>query len=235
MFRNFYERYKDLPFWKRALLVFFLSGSYFSFDLLTKTEALEQEKSEQEERFFAQRKKLTKTLLEVKRLPGIKKNLIEAELEFSRSKKRLPDDFHIENLLETFSSIAKKNRLALDLFDPGIPSKEEESYTYISLPISVIVTGEFYHIVKFMESVLNQDQFLEIRNYKMDLELGTSSQALEGGRTLTESEKQHQARKDSKIRLEATIYAFRSLSEKEFNRVNEKDIKTNKKKKRLRK
>jgi hypothetical protein len=83
-----------------------------------------------------------------------------------------------------------------------------------------------------MENVLNQDQFLEIRNYKLDLVLGPSEK--KEGENTSESEKQHTDRKNSKIKLEASIYAFRSLSEKEFNSVNAQDVKTNKKKNKIR-
>ncbi len=232
MFKQLYERYKNLVFLKRALIVFLVSGSYFAFDLFTKIEALDIEKKEIEDKLFSEKNNLNKVLLEIKRLPGIKEDLVQAEKNFTISKKRLPDDFYVERLLETFSSLAKKDGLTLDLFDPGIPMKEEESYTYISLPISVVLTGEFYHIVKFMENVLNQDQFLEIRNYKLDLVLGSSERKEAGN--ISESEKQHADRKNSKIKLEASIFAFRSLSEKEFNSVNAQDVKTNKKKNKIR-
>lgn len=231
MIQNLYEKYKNLNLLRRLMIVFLVAGGGAGYKFLTDFEALELDGQEKKKNLIEIEKKLSQVLLESKRIPKMRQSLIKAEILFEESKNRLPDQFFIDRTLQTISTLAKDAGLNLKLYDPGTPQKEEGSYTFISLPISLVLTGKFKGVIEFMERVLNLDQLLEIRSYKLELTFPPKEKS-KTGKSLTEEELQQQKRENSEILFEAELFAFRSLSEQEFKKITGSGAKTNKRRSR---
>ena len=231
MIKNLFEKYKNLDFLRRLLLLILISGGIVSYKLWEEYSALEISQEEKNDELRSRKKSLSKVLLEAKRIPKMKASLIRAEVLFEESKKRLPDQFFIDKTLEIISTFAKRTGLNLKLYDPGVPQKEEGSYTFISLPISIILSGKFENIIHFMEEILNLDQLLEIRNYKMELNFPEKSSE-KNEEEKSKLQQQESDRNKSEIIFEAELFAFRSLSEQEFKKISKSPSKKNRRKKR---
>lgn len=233
MIKNFLEKYKNLNFIQRFFVVIIIIGGLSSYYTWTLIEDLKIKKTTASESLDEKKNKLSKVIIESKRIPKMKRSLIKAEILFNNSKNMLPDKFYIDETLDKISNLAKSSGLNLKLYDPGVPQKEEGSYTFISLPTSIIVVGDYNNIMKFMEHILNLEQLLEIRNYKLELVFSESKLTKsDTDKEISESEIQNFARNNSKVILEAELYSFRSLSEQEFKNISKTGNKKNKRKKR---
>lgn len=146
-----------------------------------KTKNLKSENNNLEQKVFMLKSKVS--VLDTVKL-GMKKKekqMRELEEEFYRLKKRVPETDEISKIIRYLAKAEKMNYL--------IKEVDEKNYikhkTYTEIPMSVFLSGDFYHAYDFIKAIENTDRFFlingvtftsnEERNGNVDVTLNLSA------------------------------------------------------------
>ena len=115
-----------------------------------------------------QHKKLTQELQTTRKkallLPGLKKKMEEAKVQFQIVKKTLPEKEDIPSLLTSISQAGRDSGLDFLLFKPN---KEVHKGFYAEIPVSINVTGNYHNLAMFFDKVAALSRIVNIRDIKI--------------------------------------------------------------------
>jgi type IV pilus assembly protein PilO len=140
--------------------IFILIAGYAYLLYLPKQENINQ-LSEQAEKLTA---KLQATKKKARLLPGLKKKMEEAKVQFQIVKKTLPEKKDIPSLLTSISQAGRDAGLEFLLFRPN---KEVRKGFYAEIPVSINVTGNYHNLAIFFDRVAALSRIVNIRNIKI--------------------------------------------------------------------
>lgn len=158
-------KYKGLPFWARALLMFItglIPGIYYYLD---EGQGFEDKLTEITTQETAARSEFENARQKKSDLPKLEEKLAFTEEQLNKAKRLLPDRYIIEDILEKTASIALKTNILLERFKPlNEIGHESEGYRYVELPIETQVTGEYQNIATFFDRIAHLETTIFIRN-----------------------------------------------------------------------
>ncbi len=121
-------------------------------------EIIKSENNNLEQKVFMLKSKVS--VFDTVKLGMIKKekNMKELENEFYRLKKRVPETDEISQIIKSLAKAEKMNYL--------IKQVDEKNYikhdVYTEIPMSVFLSGDFYHAYDFIKTLENTDRFFLI-------------------------------------------------------------------------
>ncbi len=128
-----------------------------------KTRKLKNENNMLEQKVFMLKSKVS--ILGTVKLGMQKKlsQLKELESEFYNLKKRVPDSDEIAKIIKTLAKAEKMNYLIREV--------DEKNYikhkNYTEIPISIFLSGDFYHGYHFIKSIEKSDRFFLVNGLTM--------------------------------------------------------------------
>ena len=166
------QKYRDTSLWKRgfilgvicllpALSELLQTGQ----DLLSTQNLLAGQKLIIENKFKEAMKRKNE-------IPQLEELLSKTQSEMEAARKALPDDFHMDQVLEKTSILAEDNNVMLANFTPGSEHPSDTVFKYMELPIKIQATGSFGNVVKFFDRIVHMDLLAHIRD--LDIRLDTS-------------------------------------------------------------
>ncbi|MFH2067697.1 MAG: type 4a pilus biogenesis protein PilO [Pseudomonadota bacterium] len=97
-------------------------------------------------------------------LPGLKKKMEEAKVQFQIVKKTLPEKEDIPSLLTSISQAGRDAGLDFLLFKPNA---EVRKGFYAEIPVSINVTGNYHNLAMFFDKVGALSRIVNIRDIKI--------------------------------------------------------------------
>ncbi len=88
--------------------------------------------------------------------------LLEKQLEELKAK--LPSEAEMDKLLITITELGRDNGIAFNTFQPG---KETSAQLYSRVPINMKFLGNFFHILRFFDTVAKLDRIVNMRSMSM--------------------------------------------------------------------
>ncbi len=128
-----------------------------------KTKRLKNENNVLEQKVFMLKSKVS--ILGTVKLGMQKKlsQLTELENEFNNLKKRVPDSDEVAKIIKTLARAEKMSYLIREV--------DEKNYikhkTYTEIPISISLSGDFYHGYHFIKSIEKSDRFFLVNGLTM--------------------------------------------------------------------
>jgi type IV pilus assembly protein PilO len=183
------------PNWFRWLMVVLVSGGllwggykYF-IEPEQNTLAKLERKENQLKKVYLDKKEL------VVNLPAYKEQMVEIRDRFGVVLRQLPDKTEVPALLIDISQAGLSRGLRFSQFKPGNPRREE---FYITLPVSVTVSGRFHQLAEFISDLAGLPRIVTLGNMKI---------WRQQGRTLT---------------MQALLYTYQYLEESDVKQQNKK-------------
>lgn len=137
-------------------------------EITMKTSELDAAKA----RFEGMRKQANK-------LGDLEEQLAFTEAQMEEARKRLPDDFRVEDFLAKLATFATVNQALMTEF---VPAQKVETvgttYKYEELPINVKFEGAFEQVVSFLDAISHLQTMVHIRDINMT---GTATSAIKKG------------------------------------------------------
>ena len=183
------------PNWFRWVMIFLISGGLLwgGYKYFLEPEQNALARLERKER------QLKKTYLEKKELvvnlPAYKEQMVEIQDRFGVVLKQLPDKTEVPALLIDISQAGLSRGLKFSQFKPGNPRREE---FYITLPVSVTVSGRFHQLAEFISDLAALPRIVTLGNMNI---------TRESGRTL---------------RMQAQLYTYQYLEESDVKQQDKK-------------
>ncbi len=213
------ERYKMLPMWARLLvaaliglipggLIYYDEGDTLQAQLVTSQGNEEGARAKFEE---ARRQKAN--------LPQLEEQLEFTDQQLTKAKKRLPDSYRIEDVLQKTATIAKEVGVRMAKFDPGAEIPHRDSYRYVEMPIKTELSGRFAEVVAFFDRVVHLESSIFLQRIVLERAKLTASGDNEvrsvdtNGKTPFQIAKE--SRQDLKIKATFDLVIFRGMSEAE--------------------
>jgi len=140
--------------------IFLLVAIYAYVLYLPKQEKI-NELSEQHEKLT---RDLQATRKKARLLPGLKKKMKEATVQFQIVKKTLPEKGDIPSLLTSISQAGRDAGLEFLLFRPNA---EVRKGFYAEIPVSIKVTGNYHNLAIFFDRVAALSRIVNIRDIKL--------------------------------------------------------------------
>lgn len=97
-------------------------------------------------------------------LPGLKKKMEEATVQFQIVKKTLPEKEDIPSLLTSISQAGRDSGLDFLLFKPNA---EIYKGFYAEIPVSIKVVGNYHNLAMFFDKVASFPRIVNIRDIKL--------------------------------------------------------------------
>ena len=164
------EKIEALPKNQRILIfcgVFVvLIGAFVYFSFLPKYKTID--------RLEAQYQQLEAELAAVKkdaqRREKFLKKYAEAQKQFKKVMRQLPEKKEIPNLLASISSSGQDSGLEFALFEPKPENKKD---FYAEIPVSVKVSGSYHNVAMFFDKVSRLSRIVNIDNISITAQKGT--------------------------------------------------------------
>ena len=161
------ERYKSMSVTKRAVIVALLGLIYPAYiyyerglNLTEQLEDSQRKKESLEKQYQVAKKKNTELpLLEEKF------NLVTEELR--QAQEKLPNNFFMDDILHSIATVAKEVGVKMSSFTPQKEITKKGAHTYVELPISVRLVGQYNQIAGFFDRVVNLEKIVHLRNISM--------------------------------------------------------------------
>jgi Tfp pilus assembly protein PilO len=110
---------------------------------------------------------LKKLIEQKKNAPRLEEQLKFTEGELASAKKRLPDEYFLDQMIQKIGLSARNAKVTLKLFTPGQESVVGGEVQYVEMPIAISLVGTYSGIAQFADSIVHYDTMLNLRN--MDL------------------------------------------------------------------
>jgi type IV pilus assembly protein PilO len=88
--------------------------------------------------------------------------ILQKKLEELKAK--LPSETEIDTLLIDITKMGRDNGLVFNTFQP---QKEMGAQLYVTVPISMKFSGNFFHILRFFDTVAKHDRIVNIANLRI--------------------------------------------------------------------
>lgn len=218
-FEEIKERYKMLPLWARFLIAGILGllpGAYVYYDegdaLQTQLETTTGEEGEARAKFEEARQQKAN-------VPKLEEELEFTEQQLEKAKKKLPDIFHIEDVLQKAATIAKEVGVKLVKFEPQEDILHREDYKFVEKPIKTEIEGRFGQIAAFFDRIVHLETSVFVRKIDVTRVVKEKNDEAEPGpqaqRQKTEFQLAKEARQNLRLRASFDIAMFRGMSKDE--------------------
>ena len=215
------ERYKILPMWARlsvAALIGVLPAIYVYYDEGDGLQAeLEQVTGEEE----VARLKFEKAREKKTNVPKLEEKLAFTEEQLVKAKKKLPDNYRIEDVLQKAATIAKEVGVRFVSFDPGDEKRGLGDYKYMEMPIATEIEGRFNQIAAFIDRVVHLEASVFVRNVALEPAEGEdglrkkgqgNEAAIDAAPSFEEAQR---SRSELRVQGKVELVIFRGMSEAE--------------------
>ncbi len=105
------------------------------------------------------------------KLPELRKQAKEVEIEFKRASVSLPTGKEIPRLLQDISASGREAGLEFALFQPN---PEIPKQFYAEIPISLKVTGGYHQVASFFDKVSRMNRIVNIKDLTLSLSTGSA-------------------------------------------------------------
>jgi|LauGreDrversion4_2_1035121.scaffolds.fasta_scaffold01871_3 Tfp pilus assembly protein PilO len=217
------ERYKILPLWGRLLAVTvigFFPAAYIYFD---EGAILEESVGSLEQQVEEARVKFREATNKHANLPKLEKDLQATQEQLAKAKRKLPDNYKIEDILEKVSTIANGSGVLIREFSPQDEVKKQEPYPYVELPINIEVAGVFAKVTDFLNGLIHLEGTVFLKGIDLKrmgwrdavrvaetINGATPSDANEN-QTLSKYKKAQQVRESLMVKATITMAVYRSM------------------------
>lgn len=222
-FNDLSMRYRTAPRSYRfliAALLGLLPGCYLLFtDYVYLTEDIELAQNERNVAL----KQFERAKRQASDLPKLQDKLLKTELELKEASKKLPDQFHMDRVLQKTALTARDVGVKLNLFDPGTGSPSETAYKFLELPIHVEINGTYSQIASFYDRMTHLDLLIHVKNIAMSLStVLNTGQSLENKNDPSQND-QRNLRSHTRIKSTADIVIYRTLTNAEAATLDKKN------------
>jgi Tfp pilus assembly protein PilO len=221
---EFKTTYKALKLWKRLLLMFCIAIIPSVDDLWNRWQVLMDERDTAILQRQIAEKKYEEAKERKKALPKLEERLSKTEAEMAEARKKLPDEFHMDQILEKTEIMAQQLGVNLKVFDPGEGVISESAFKFLELPIKLEMVGTFGQVVSFFDHIVHLELLVNLRNISIALDSSVKLTQLTGEnftiqKKMTEEEKQKKLRLYAKVVASCDMVVFRSLTDEEANAI----------------
>jgi len=149
------------PVWFRWVMIFIVSAAilFIGYKQFIEPEQLDLAKREREEVQLKETFLIKKEL--VVNLPAYREQMIEIQDRFGVVLRQLPDKTQVPALLIDISQAGLSRGLTFNQFKPGNPASDE---FYITLPISLKVTGDYHQFAEFISDLAALPRIVTLGN-----------------------------------------------------------------------
>jgi len=221
------ERYKLLPLAGRLLLVGALGLLPALYIYLDEGATLEETQKTLQQQVDDSRQKFTQASQKHSNLPKLEEQLQSTQQQLVKAKKKLPDTYQIELILEKVATFAKGNGVIMSLFDPTEEVKHQQPYPFVELPIVIEVLGTFDQVAHFLDQLVHLEGTIFLRNLQINRAEARDLAALQDGdsagkfnsdqdkRSLFQKTKD--ARSNMRLKTHLELVVYRSMTSLEAN------------------
>lgn len=108
--------------------------------------------------------KLNRAKIQRKKLPKVRKEKEDVDIQFAAALKLLPNDKEIPELLTKISELGTEANLVLSKFNF---QKERKKGFYAEIPISLKIRGSYHDVAIFFEKIGKMERIMNIQNVQM--------------------------------------------------------------------
>lgn len=210
------ERYKLLPLWVRFLIagaIGLLPGAYVYYD---EGDALQSQLDEVAGLEATARDKFESSRQQKANLPKLEEELAFTEEQLIKAKKKLPDSYRIEDVLQKAATIAKEVGVKLIAFDPGDEIPHNDTYRYVEMPIKTELQGRFSQIAAFFDRIVHLENSIFVRKIEMaKYRIEATPEAGAGQPQKTEFQIARENRQNLRLKATFDLVIFRGMTEAE--------------------
>ncbi len=215
-FEELKERYKMLPLWARFLIagiIGLLPGAYIYYD---EGDALQAQLDEVGSKESEAREKFEQSRQQKANLPKLEEEMAFTEEQLLKAKKKLPDTYRIEEILQTAATIAKEVGVKLVIFDPLDEIQHPDGYKYVELPIKTEIQGRFGQIASFFDRIVHLETSIFVRRLEIArVPLQNLTAALATAPAKTEFQIARESRQNLRLTATFELVVFRGMSKEE--------------------
>ncbi len=215
------SRYKAIALWKRLLFFSILSLIPSVYSLIEEYSVLTEEKEVAITNKNKEEKKYNQAKEKKLQLPDLEKKLNQTQNELDLARKKIPDEFYMDQVLQRTALLAQNMGLKLISFDPDREEPSNTAFKYVSLAVKIKISGNYKQITSFFDRLVHLDLLVHVRNFHMSLtkDEAVSSQVDES--KLSVAEIQELERSKTKISSTADMVVYRSLTDEEDKAIQE--------------
>ena len=222
------ERYKILPLWGRLLAMGVIGAMPAAYIYFDEGAILEESVASLEQQVEEARSKFRDASSKHANLPKLEKDLQFTQQQLAKAKRKLPDQYRVEDTLEKVATIANGSGVLIKEFSPEEEVKKQEPYPYVELPINVHVSGTFAKIADFLNGLIHLEGTVFIKGIELkrmrvadarkDSETinGTAPQDPAELQNLSKYKKALMARENLMVQTKVIMAVYRSMGSNEF-------------------
>ncbi len=105
--------------------------------------------------------KITKARAQAARLPQIQQELVVLNQQAADAEKRLPKTKDVPEVIDTVSSLSRKNNVQMTSFVPGAQSAKP---FFMEVPYTLSVTGSYHNLGRFFAALALEERIFNVRN-----------------------------------------------------------------------
>lgn len=163
------ERYKMIPVWGRLAAAAVLGLVPAGLVYLDEGDALGVQLEEAGTNLETAKRDFEKASKQKAELPKLEEQKAFTEEQLAKAKKKLPDAFRVEEVLQKAATIAKETGVKFKSFKPGGQRQAAGDFKYMELPIATEIEGKFAQITAFLDRVVHLEMSIFVRNVEVNV------------------------------------------------------------------
>ena len=207
------EHYKVLPMWSRLLVAVVIGlapGAYVYYD---QGQTLQDNLAAVQMQEDGARTKFEKARRQKANLPKLEEQLSFTQEQLAKAKRKLPDSYRIEDVLEKAATIAKETGVGLLRFDAGDEIPHNETYHYVELPIVTEVQGRFAQLASYFDRIVHLDGSIFLRH--IELVRAKNQTVSQSNRRKSAYQLAKEARQNLRLKATFELVVYRGMSDAE--------------------
>jgi type IV pilus assembly protein PilO len=203
------ERIKHMPLKARlvvALALGIVLPLYFVF--MDEVEAVDWELEDARTQYESIEIKYNKAKRQKNDMPELEKKHEFTQKQLAEAKKRLPDVYHMDSILEFVAKSSDESGVKLLEFTPNDEEFKDTGYSYVEMPINLGVEGSYNQIGVFFDKLVHMEKMVHIRD--LNAQQIQKQQDDPTGIELTKEAKLAQILDGVKVKATAKLVVFRS-------------------------
>lgn len=202
--------YKSTTKAKRYLIMIVIGVLGPAYYFYEEGSAVEQQVQQVESKESITRMKFAKAVQKKKKIPELKETLTETEEQLELATRVLPNEFYIDEILQSTAEFSRDLGVDIESFKPGKEVQPNKSIKYAELPIEVETQGNYSNIATFLDRLVHMDKLVHLRGIHFsDATLDKSS--IENWNKLSPRQKSDKADINSTIKAKFAMVVFRGL------------------------
>lgn len=204
------ERLKFIPL-SRRLIVAAIVGLVFPwyFIFMDELENLEYEKETATSALEAIQVKFNRAKSQKNDFPELEKKLAFTQDQLKKAKTRLPDEYHMDSILEFVAVSSDEAGVQLQEFTPQKEEFRDTGYSYVEMPINLKVEGNYNQVGVFFDKLAHMEKMIHLRDLHTK-QISKIPAANEIGGELSKQAKLAQALDRIKVVTTGKLVVFRS-------------------------